>query len=99
MNLSNESPTYSERMEAFPDLNEDLEKYRIAEAQKHFAIYFRMMTALHKGRKYHTRTNSWDAPEKHRKDETPYTKSPRASRVSVSRRKSKAAKAARKVNR
>ena len=100
MDTTKEDPTYLERMaEPFPDVNEELEKFRVEAQQKNFTIYFRMMNALHKGRRYSTRTNSWDTPEKHRKDETPYTKSSRASRVSVSRRKSKAARASRKVNR
>ncbi len=93
-----ESPTYSERMEAFPDVNEELAKYTEAQ-QKNWALYLKVMKALNMGRTHHVRTNSWDTPEKVRADGTPFTKTTRASRVAVSRRRSKVARASRKLNR
>jgi len=100
-----ERTSYSERMEAFPDINEDLEKYTEEEAerqrvmQKNFAKFMVMMTALNMGRTHHTRVNSWNNPEPHRADGSPMTKQSRASRAAVSRRRSKAARLARAKNR
>ena len=93
------SISYSERMEAFPDVNEDLKKYEDDERQKtvnrYFAQYITMMKALNTGRTYRTRVNSWGNPEPHRADGSPMTKPSRKSRAAVSRKRSKAARLAR----
>lgn len=101
-----ERTSYSERMEAFPDINEDLEAYqaekeaaRQAEIQRNFTKFLAMMRAMNMGRTYHTRVNSWKTPEPHRPDGSPMTKPSRASRAAVSHRKSKAARLARVKNR
>ena len=87
-------------MEAFPDVNEELEKYvATQEQQKNFMLFFKMMKAMNMGRTHHVRVNSWKTPEKSRTDGTPFTKTTRASRVAVSRRRTKVARASRKVNR
>jgi hypothetical protein len=99
MEETKELPTYAERMEAFPDVNEDLENYRVQEMQKNFARFMAMMKALNMGRTHHVRVNSWKRPEPHRADGSPMTKRSRASRAEVSRRKSKAARHARALNR
>jgi len=89
--------------EPFPDVNEELEKYteaKLSEEQtKYFGLYFKMMKALNMKRTYSVRTDSWGKPEPHRPDGTPLTKSTRASRVVVARRRSKAARLARRKNR
>jgi len=101
-----ERTSYSERMEAFPDINEDLDKYTEDAAKLHqlaaernFTKFFAMMKALNMGRTSHTRVNSWNNPEPHRADGSPMTKPSRASRAATSRRKSKAARLARAKNR
>ena len=87
-------------MDAFPDVNEDLEKYvATREQQAQFTLFFKMIKALNMGRTHHVRTNSWDKPEVHRPDGSPMTKPSRASRVAVSRRRSKAARLTRAANR
>jgi hypothetical protein len=99
MTNTEESPTYSERMEAFPDVNDELEKYKVEQQQKYFKMYFKMMKALNMGRTHHVRVNSWKRPEPHRPDGSPLTKPSRASRAEVSRRRSKAARHARALSR
>lgn len=99
MTTTKESPTYAERMEAFPDVGEDLEKYRAEEQQRNFTLYFTMMRALHKGRTSHVRKNSWGHPEPHRTDGSPMTKPSRASRAEASHKRSKAAGLARAKSR
>ena len=99
MTNTKESPTYSERMDSFPDVNEELEKYENEERQKvmgqYFAKYFAMMKAMNMGRTSHTRVNSRGNPEPHRADGSPMTKPSRSSRSAVSRKRSKAARLAR----
>jgi hypothetical protein len=85
-------------MEAFPDVNDELSKYT-DQQQKYWALYFKMMKALNMGRTHHVRMTSFGYPEPTRGDGTPLTKSSRASRIAVSRRKSKAARLARRNNR
>lgn len=93
-------PSYSERMEeAFPDINEDLEKYRVEEQQKNFMLFFKMIKALNMGRTHHVRINSWKRPEPHRADGSPLTKQSRRRRTEASHKRSKAARLARRVNR
>lgn len=103
MNETLESPTYAERMEAFPDVNEELEKFRIEDMQKRFGTFIAMMwqavKAMNMGRTSHVRVNSWKRPEPHRADGSPMTKPSRASRAAVSRRRSKAARLASAKNR
>jgi len=99
MTTTKESPTYSERMEAFPDVNEDLEKYRVEQQQKDFMRFFRMMKALNMGRTHHVRVNSWGRPEPHRADGSPLTKPSRASRAAVSRGRGKTTKHAKELQR
>jgi hypothetical protein len=99
MTDTEESPTYSERMEAFPDVNEELEKYKIEQQQKNFMLFFKMMKALNMGRTHHVRINSWKRPEPHRPDGSPMTKKSRAARAEVSHRRSKAARHARALSR
>lgn len=98
-----ERTSYSERMESFPDINEELEAYQKAERERimmeNFQKFLVMMKAMNKGRTFHTRVNSWKRPEPHRPDGSPMTKPSRASRVAVSRRKAKAARLARAKNR
>lgn len=110
MNDTTEAPigptgptSYSERMEAFPDVNEDLKKYEAEQQQeamnKYFTRYFAMIKALNMGRTHNTRVNSWKHPEPHRPDGSPMTKPSRASRAAVSHRKSKAERRARAMSR
>ena len=91
--------SYSERMEAFPDVNEDLKKYGDEERQKvaaqYFAKYFAMMKAMSMGRASHTRVNSWGNREPHRTDGSPMTKPSRGSRSAASHKQAKAARLAR----
>jgi hypothetical protein len=97
------TPSYSERMETFPDINEELEKYtedaKQVEAQRYFKRYLAMMNALTMGRTNHVRVNSWNRPEPHRADGSPMTKKSREARAEISHRRSKAARRARVTSR
>ena len=107
MTETKESTTYAERMEeAFPDVNEELAKYSeekqqalSAEQQKYWMRYFRMMRALQMHRTHGIRTISTGKPEPMRSDGTPYTKSPRATRIAANRKRTKIAKLSRAKNR
>jgi len=96
-------PTYSERMKAFPDVNEELKKYSIEQnqeaMQKYVARFYAMMKALNMGRTHHVRVNSWGRPEPHRADGSPMTKPSRASRAAKSRGRSKTTKHAKSLQR
>lgn len=103
MTDTQEVPTYAERMEAFPDVNEELEKYteeaKNAEIQKYIARYFAMVKALNMGRTHHVRVNSWKRPEPHRADGSPMTKQSRGVRRAKNRNRAKIAKLSRMKNR
>ena len=104
MTINEKETTYSERMEEpFPDVNEEIEKYTeqkaTEEQMRYWSLYFKMIKALNMGRTHHVRTNSWGTPDKSRPDGTPFTKTTRASRIAVNRRRNKAAKLARARNR
>ena len=90
-------------MEAFPDINEELESYQKAERERimteNFQKFLAMMTAMNMGRTFHTRVNSWKRPEPLRPDGSPMTKPSRSDRATVSHRKAKAARLARAKNR
>jgi hypothetical protein len=90
-------------MKAFPDINEELDKYseesKQAEIQRSFKKYFAMMHALSLGRTNHVRVNSRGKPEPHRTDGSPMTKQSRETRAEISHRRSKAARRARAINR